>query len=224
MKDIVVIIEDENDLLELMEFHLSRAGYDVVGFLDTKGARNFLEEEEVSLMIVDRNLKGVEGSEFVRDLRRENINIPVIFATAKDSDREVEEGFVRGGDDYIKKPFNMNELVLRAKAIIVRTSNKQNILRIRDITLNTESREVFVDNKKIELTKLEFNLLEIFMRNKNRALDRDYLLREIWRDEAEYNSNTVTVSIGRLIKKIDPQKRKNYIKSVRQIGYMLCGD
>ena len=108
MSDTIVIIEDEPDLLDLLEFHIQKAGFDAVGFLDVKYVRNFLAEEKCALMIVDRNLGRTEGSEFVLSLRNEGINVPVIFVTAKDSDKEVEEGFLRVGDDYIKKPFNMN--------------------------------------------------------------------------------------------------------------------
>ncbi|GHV08906.1 DNA-binding response regulator [Campylobacterota bacterium] len=224
MNETVIIIEDEPDLLELLEFHIQKAGFDAVGFSDTKNVREFLEEENCSLMIVDRNLGRVEGSEFVSILRKEGINVPVIFATAKESEKEVEEGFLRGGDDYIKKPFNMNELILRVKAIIARTEQKHQTQSFRDILLDIDARKAFIGGVDAGLTKLEFNLLEIFIKNRNRALDRDYLLEQVWRDEADYNRNTVTVSIGRLLKKIDPNKEKGYIKPVRQIGYILCDD
>ena len=97
-------------------------------------------------------------------------------------------------------------------------------MSFKDIVLNTDSRQAFIGGDEAKLTKLEFNLLEIFIKNKNRALDRDFLLEEIWHNETEYNRNTVTVSIGRLMKKIDPDKEKNYIKPVRAIGYILCDD
>ena len=120
MNETILIIEDNEDILELEELHLTKAGFDVLGFMDTKGVEQALEEESVSLMIVDRNLPNIEGSEFVKELRELGYDMPIIFVTAKDSDDNVQEGFLRGGDDYIKKPFNMNELVLRVKAHIDR--------------------------------------------------------------------------------------------------------
>ena len=118
----IVIIEDEEDLLELLEYNLQKAGFETVGFLSTKNVEKLLEEEKIDLMIVDRNLPHIEGSEFVKQLRESGINIPTIFATAKDSDDEVEEGFERGGDDYLTKPYNIKELILRIRAILKRTN------------------------------------------------------------------------------------------------------
>lgn len=223
MQASVLLIEDENDLLELMEYHLQKAGFETTGFLSTKKVEQFLDEERVDIMIVDRNLPGAEGSEFVQKLRQKGVEIPVIFVTAKDSSEAIEEGFLRGGDDYLTKPFNMNELVLRLKAILKRIHNEdREILYHRDITLNLKSREVFVEQKKIELTKLEFELLRTLIKHKNSVLNREVLLEEVWKDEAFYQDKTVNVAINRLKKKIDPSKTKNYIKSIWGVGYSLC--
>ncbi|MDR1614500.1 MAG: response regulator transcription factor [Campylobacteraceae bacterium] len=222
MKDTVVIIEDEQDLLELMEFHLNKAEFDAIGFLSVKNVEKFLSEETCALMIVDRNLKESEGSEFVDYLRKKGINIPVIFVTAKDKDSEVEEGFLRGGDDYLKKPFNMQELILRSKALINRTKHEAKKTGFKDILLNLESREAFVEDEKIDLTRLEFDLLNLFMQNKNSVLNRDFLLEQIWQNEEVFQEKTVNVAVSRLLKKIDPKKDKKYIKPVWGIGYILC--
>ena len=111
MKETIIIIEDNEDILELEELHLSSAVFDVIGFTSTKGVERVLEEEDVSLLIVDRNLPCVEGSEFVEYLRSLGYDMPLIFVTVQDSDKDVEEGFLRVGDDYLRKPFNFNELV-----------------------------------------------------------------------------------------------------------------
>ncbi|MCF6245311.1 MAG: response regulator, partial [Sulfurovum sp.] len=95
----IVVIEDEPDILELLEYHLTKEGYAVTGFLSTENVERFIEEENPSLMIVDRNLPGIEGSEFVLYLREQGYEIPVIFLTARDKDSDLEEGFVSGGDD-----------------------------------------------------------------------------------------------------------------------------
>jgi len=219
----IVIIEDEVDLLELQEYRLEKEGYKVTGFLSTKYVEDLLEEEDVDLMIVDRNLSGVEGSEFIKKIRAIGHQVPVIFVSAKNSDSDIEEGFLRGGDDYLTKPFNMNELVLRVKSIIRRTSNiEDGVLLYRDITINLDQRVVRVEEEEVKLSKLEFELLSYMIQNKNIVMDRYQLLENVWKDEYEKSDGTVNVTVTRLKKKIDPQKEKNYIESVRGIGYKLC--
>ena len=134
----IVIVEDEEDLLELVEYNLQKEGYDVVGFLNTKNVEQMLLEESVDLLIMDRNLPGVEGSEFVQSLRKDGCTTPVIYLSAKSLDSEIEEGFVRGADDYITKPFNMKELLLRIKAVLRRTTKKvdDGVLVHRDLVLD----------------------------------------------------------------------------------------
>ncbi|MDH4944985.1 response regulator transcription factor [Sulfurimonas sp. C5] len=220
----IVIVEDEEDLLELLEYTLQKEGYETIGFLNTKTVAQILEEEEIDLMIMDRNLPGVEGSEFVSELREDGIDVPVIFLSAKDKEEHIEEGFVRGGDDYITKPFNMKELILRVKSILKRTSKKvaEGKLSYRDMVLDRSTRELKVDGKPVEVTKLEFDLLCEFITNKNSVLDRDYLLENVWQDSQNYQYKTVNVAINRLKEKIDPDKTKDYIQTVRGVGYKLC--
>ena len=221
---LIVVVEDEEDILELIEYNLSKEGFDMIGLLSTKTLKQVLEEEKVDLMIMDRNLPGAEGSEFVAELREEGINVPVIYLSAKDSDRDIEEGFLRGGDDYMTKPFNMKELVLRIKAMLRRTGNKNEvgIVTYRDIRLNLASREVTVGDTPVALTKLEFDLLHTLVKNQNIVLDRDYLLEHVWGGDEIYQDRTVNVAINRLKEKIDPDKNKEYIKTVRGVGYTLC--
>lgn len=220
----IVIVEDEEDLLELVEYNLQKEGYDVVGFLNTKNVEQMLLEESIDLLLMDRNLPGVEGSEFVQSLRKDGCTTPVIYLSAKSLDSEIEEGFVRGADDYITKPFNMKELLLRIKAVLRRTTKKvdDGVLVHRDLVLDKSSRTLSVDGKNVEITKLEFNLLSEFILNKNSVLDRDYLLENVWDGAEEYQYKTVNVAINRLKEKIDPDKTKEYIQTVRGVGYRLC--
>ncbi|MCK4974550.1 MAG: response regulator transcription factor [Sulfurimonas sp.] len=220
----IVIVEDEEDLLELIEYNLQKEGFEVIGFLNTKTVTQILIEEDVDILIMDRNLPGVEGSEFVQGLRKEGFTTPVIYLSAKNRDSDIEEGFMRGGDDYLTKPFNMKELILRVKAILRRISNKieDGTLSYRDIILDKSSRTLSVDGKNIDITKLEFNLLCEFVLNKGNVLERDYLLENVWNDGEEYQYRTVNVAINRLKEKIDPDKTKDYIQTVRGIGYKLC--
>ena len=220
----IVIVEDEEDLLELMEYNLEKEGFEVIGFLNTKTVEQILEEEDIDILIMDRNLPGVEGSEFVSKLRSEGNTIPVIYVSAKNSDLDIEQGFDRGGDDYLTKPFNMKELILRIKAILRRTSKKidDEIISYRDLVLDKNLRTLKVDGNIVDITKLEFELLSEFIQNKNRVLDRDYLLENVWDDGEEYQYRTVNVAINRLKEKIDPNKTKDYIQTVRGVGYKLC--
>lgn len=224
MNALILIVEDEQDILELMEYHLAKEGFETIGFLNTKHVLNALEEENVDLILMDRNLPGAEGSEFVESLRKRGIHTPVIFVSAKQKDEEIEQGFERGGDDYITKPFSMKELILRVRAILRRTKklSSQGALLYRDISLNLASRSVAIEEKEVELTKLEFDLLHALILNQNIVLDRDFLLEHVWGGDEVYQDRTVNVAINRLKEKIDPDKSKEYIKTVRGVGYTLC--
>lgn len=216
----ILIIEDNEDLLELEKFHLMKEGYKVIGVTSTKRVEAILGKESIDLMLVDRTLPHVEGSEFIGYLRDKGMTTPVMFVSAKDTDEEIEEGFLRGGDDYLRKPFNMKELLYRVKAILRRTSSiEYERLAARDIVMDFNTRKTYIENGEVELTKLEFELLSLFIKNKNRALEREYLLQNIWNDNEDTQKRTVNVSINRLKKKIDPHDDKEYIVPVRGIGY-----
>ena len=218
MNETILIIEDNEDILELEELHLSNAGFDVLGFMDTKGVMQALEEESVSLMIVDRNLPNVEGSEFVKELRELGYDMPVIFVTAKDSDDNVQEGFLRGGDDYIKKPFNMNELVLRVKAHIARYVGVSNRVKYKELLLDKDSNTALLNGKALKLTNLEFKLIEYLIKNRNRVVPRDELLEELWQEDVGYKS--VNMAVSRLKSKLE--QSDSYIEAVRGVGYKIC--
>jgi len=219
----IVIIEDEEDILELVEYHLQKAGFETMGFLSTENVEQFLEEENPALMIVDRNLPNVEGSDFVEKLRSLGYNIPVIFLTAKDKESDLEEGFERGADDYMTKPFNPKELVLRVKAILKRSGFIQSErLKHRDIVMDIKRHELTIAGEVIDITNLEFELLHTFMKNPNQALERDFLREEVWKDEGmDFHDKTINVTISRLKRKIDPEGTKEYLVPIRNVGYKL---
>ena len=211
MESLIVVIDDEEDMLDLLEYNLTKAGYEVLGFLNTSKIEQLLNEENVDLLIVDRNLPGVEGSEFIKNLRLKGYNNSVIFLSAKTSMDEQLEGFEAGGDDYITKPFEINNLLARIKAVLKRTKKKADIYKFKDIFINLTNAEVLIGNKNVELTKLETNLLVEFIKNKNILLTRDYLLSAIWNDENS-SEKTVNIAIKRLREKIDPTREKKIYK------------
>lgn len=218
----IVVIEDEEDILDLIEYHLSKEGYTVTGFLSTENVEQFLEEENPSLIISDRNLPGMEGSEFVTYLRESGYDIPVIFLTAQDKDYELEEGFAAGGDDYICKPFSPKELTLRVKALLKRSGvlQKQERIKYKHLTMDLVKKVLTIDGQTVPLTNLEFNLLHTFMKHIDKSLTRDFLRDEVWGVEGDgVNDNAVNVAINRLKNKIDPQNEQNYFHPVWGVGY-----
>ncbi len=219
----IIVIEDEPDILELLEYHLEKEGYSVAGFLSTENVEQFLEEENPDLMIVDRNLPGVEGSEFVSKIRELGYDIPVLFLTARDKESDLEEGFHSGGDDYMTKPFSSKELLLRIAALLKRSgATSSDKVKYRDLILDLQKRELFIESKRIELTNLEFKLLHTFVKNPHQPLDRDFLRDEVWGDDsANFHDKTINVAMNRLKKKIDPEGVKEYFAPVWGVGYKL---
>jgi len=218
----IIVIEDEEDILELIEYHLSKEGYTVTGFLSTENVEQFLEEETPSLLLVDRNLPGMEGSAFVAYLREIGYDIPVIFLSAKDKESELEEGFEAGGDDYISKPFSPKELTLRVKALLKRSGalQKQQRIKYKLITMDLAKKDLTIEGQIVSLTNLEFNLLHTFMKHIDKALTRDFLRDEVWGSDGDgVNDNAVNVAINRLKNKIDPQNEQNYFHPVWGVGY-----
>lgn len=218
----IVVIEDEVDILELIEYHLGKEGYSVTGFLSTENVEQFLEEESPSLMLVDRNLPGMEGSEFVAYLRTIGYDIPVIFLTAKAKESELEEGFEAGADDYMCKPFSPKELTLRVKALLKRSGalQKQEKIKYKSLTIDLNNKDLIMKGSIVSLTGLEFKLLHTFMKYINKPLARDFLRDEVWGVQGEnINDNAINVAINRLKNKIDPQNEQNYFHPVWGVGY-----
>jgi len=221
-KALILIVEDEEDILELVEYTLQKEGYDTIGFLNTQKLSQVLEEEEVHLILMDRNLPSSEGALCVKELRDKGYDTPVVFLTAKDQPKDIIDGFEMGADDYITKPFDINELVFRVRAILKRTQkNYDDNLRVRDIIYKAQSKEIYIEDLKLNLTKLELSLLLEFMKNRNILLTREYLLNSVWGYSQEKKEKSVNVAVKRLKEKIDPDKSKDYIKSIRGEGYIF---
>lgn len=222
-KNTILIVEDEEDILELLEYTLQKEGYETIGFLSiTDKVSNVLDEENIDLILMDRNLPGVEGSAYIEEIKAKGYNNPVIYVTAKDATDDILEGFVRHADDYITKPFNLKELSARVKAVINRTANKVDVLKVKDITYKASNKKFSINDQAVELTHLEHDLLLEFMKNKDILLSREHLLETVWEDSFDKKLKTVNVAIKRLKSKIDPDNTKEYIKSIRGEGYIFC--
>lgn len=222
-KKLILIVEDEEDILELLEYTLQKEGFETIGFLSiSNNVTKILDEEDVDLILMDRNLPGAEGSVFIDSIKAKGYNNPVIYLTAKDKNEDIIEGFERHADDYITKPFNLKELAARVKAVIKRASNEIEILKVKDIIYKASNKKFYIQDEEIELTHLEHDLMLEFVKNKDILLSREHLLETVWEDSFDKKLKTVNVAIKRLKAKIDPQGQKEYIKSIRGEGYIFC--
>ena len=216
----ILIVEDEPDILELLEYTLEKE-YEIIGCLDTSRVKDILDQETIDLILMDRNLPNVEGSVFIQELRKLGYSQNVIYLTAKDADENILEGFERGGDDYITKPFNIDILKARIKSVINRTKKNHEVIKVRDIVYNANQKRFVIGGEDVNLTHLEHDLLLEFIKNIDILLSRDILLENVWEDSMDVKSKTVNVAIKRLKEKIDPLGNKEYIKSVRGEGYIF---
>ena len=220
---LILIVEDEEDILELLEYTLQKEGYETIGFLKIdKNVRNILNEEQIDLILMDRNLPGIEGTTFINEIKKQGYSNPVIYVTAKDNDEDIIQGFDSHADDYITKPFNLKELCARVKAVIKRSSKEVDVLKIKDIVYKSSNKKFYIDNIEVELTNLEHDLLLEFIKNKDILMTREHLLNTVWEDSFDKKEKTVNVAIKRLKAKIDPDGTKDYIRSVRGEGYIFC--
>jgi len=223
MNKLILIVEDEEDILELLEYTLQKEGYETIGFLNIdKNVKKVLDEEQIDLILMDRNLPGVEGTTFINEIKKQGYSNPVIYVTAKDNEEDIIEGFDSHADDYITKPFNLKELCARIKAVIKRSSKEVDVLKIRDIVYKSSNKKFFIEDKEIELTHLEHDLLLEFIKNKDILMTREHLLAKVWEDSFDKKEKTVNVAIKRLKAKIDPDGTKDYIRSIRGEGYIFC--
>lgn len=220
---LILIVEDEEDILELLEYTLQKEGYDTIGFLSVnEKLEKILEEEQVDLILMDRNLPGIDGTEFINKIKEKGYINPVIYLTAKDKDEDILDGFESHADDYITKPFKIKELLARINAVIKRSSKAIDILKIRDIKYKASNKKFYIEDEEVELTHLEHDLLLEFIKNKDILMTREHLLENVWEDSFDKKLKTVNVAIKRLKSKIDPENKKEYIKSVRGEGYIFC--
>ena len=223
MNKLILIVEDEEDILELLEYTLQKEGYETIGFLNIdNNVKKVLDEEQIDLILMDRNLPGVEGTTFINEIKKQGYSNPVIYVTAKDNEEDIIEGFDSHADDYITKPFNLKELCARIKAVIKRSSKEVDVLKIRDIVYKSSNKKFFIEDKEIELTHLEHDLLLEFIQNKDILMTREHLLSSVWQDSFDKKEKTVNVAIKRLKAKIDPDGKKDYIRSIRGEGYIFC--
>lgn len=219
----ILIIEDEVNLSNFIRLELEYEKYEVlVAFEGRDGLAKALDED-INLILLDLMLPGLNGIEVCRRIRAAK-NTPIIMITARDSVLDRISGLDSGADDYISKPFQIEELLARMRAIFRRmdSGNQSNHKLIyKDIELDLEARVVKREHAMIELTKKEFDLLKLLMKNVNRVLTREVLLEEVWGYDTLIETNIVDVYISYLRAKINQGDQDSYIQTVRGSGYVL---
>lgn len=217
----ILIIEDEKQIARFIELELKHEGYDVYVCYDGKEGLKKVEEIHPDLILLDIMLPGINGIEVCRKVRQYS-NVPIIMVTAKDDIPDKVMGLDSGADDYVTKPFAIEELLARIRAAL-RKSKQLNIIRevlnIADLTIDTSKRIVKRAGKIIELTKREYDLLEYLVRNKGIVLTREQILENVWGYYYMGDTNVVDVYIRYLRSKVDEGFKTKLIHTVRGVGY-----
>lgn len=218
----ILLVDDDRNISEILEFNLKNEGYEVESVFSAEDALK-LHVADFNLILLDVMMGGMSGFKMAEKLRNENITVPIIFLTAKDTENDMLTGFSVGGDDYIPKPFSIKEVIARVKAVLKRSGassnnlSTENVLSVGGLAIDFELKEVFIDGDKIELTKTEFEVLSLLARNPEKLFSRERMIVTIWRESPYVTERTVDVHIARLRKKM--KKYANLITNRSGYGY-----
>ena len=218
----ILIVEDESDIRELLTYNLQREGFEVVGAANGEDALEALKSEQLQLIVLDLMLPDISGLEICRHIRRDSAlsRLPVIMLTAKGEEVDRIVGFELGADDYVTKPFNIREMILRVKAVLARSKTTPaagKSLRRGPLTIDSEQYEASVDGRQLSLTATEFRLLHHLAAHPGFARNRDELLDVIWGEDKFVTPRTVDTYIRRLREKLGPAG--DMIQTLRGVGY-----
>lgn len=220
----ILIIEDEQKIARFLELELKYEGYMVDKAYDGRSGLEKALEDDVSLIILDIMLPGLNGVEVCRRIRQSS-QVPIIMLTAKDSTMDKVMGLDTGADDYVTKPFAIEELLARIRVALkhkgMTSAQPSNILSINGLKLDLDKHLVTYNEESIDLTKKEFDFLQYMMENKNMVLTRDQILEKVWGYSYFGDTNVVDVYIRYLRSKIDDRFKKKFIHTIRGVGYLL---
>jgi len=201
----ILIVDDEKDLCEILEFNLSSEGFITEVALSAEEAMK-KQLDTFDLILLDVMMGEMSGYKMASKVRKElKLAIPIIFLTAKTSENDLLTGFNVGGDDYISKPFSIREVIARVKAILKRGVSESfsgNIFKIQELEVDTVSKNVSIDNKPVNLTRKEFEILALLVKHQGQYIEREDILNRIWSDDVIVTERNVDVNIARLRKKI----------------------
>ena len=217
----ILIVEDESSISDFVKLELEYEGYQVSIKEDGREGLKEALENDYDLIILDIMLPSMNGFEICRRLKREK-NTPIIMLSAKDSVTDKVNGLQIGADDYIPKPFAIEELLARINAIFRRVDSLDNhIVKFKDLVINRNSRTVSRNDKEINLTNKEYELLMILIDNKDKVVTRDELLEKIWGYEYEPETNVRDVYVRYLRSKLNNENKEEYIQTIRSVGYIM---
>ncbi len=222
MQPKILLVEDEEKLAKFIEMELGYEGYEVTVANDGLSGLMAARDSEPDLVLLDWMMPGLSGVEVCRRLRSTGFKEPVILLTAKDDVSDRVAGLDAGADDYVVKPFSIEELLARVRAHLRRNQPQEvDTLQFQDLTLNRKTREVKRGSRSIELTAKEFDLLEYLISHPRQVLTRDRILEEVWGYDFMGDSNIIEVYIRYLRLKLEAENEKRLIQTVRGVGYVL---
>jgi len=223
----IIVVEDEAPLAELLKYNLQSEGYDVVHAADGEDAELLLSEQSFDLAILDWMIPKISGIELCRRVRNrtETQSLPIILLTARGEETDRVRGLTTGADDYVTKPFSVQELMARIKALLRRTAPERmsDILISGEITMDRSAHKVTRGSREVRLGPTEYKMLEVFMESQRRVLSRSQLLDRVWGQSSEVDERTVDVHIGRLRKSLIRGNDSDPIRTVRGAGYVFDG-
>ena len=224
MTDHILLVEDDPRLSEFIEAELRLEGYRVTVAPNGMDGLSMARDTQPDLLILDWMLPGISGLDVCLRLRNTGIQVPIIMLTAKDEVPDRVVGLNAGADDYVTKPFSMEELLARVKARLRRTHPEApDLLEFEDLTLNRLTREVYRGKQLIALTAKEFDLLELLLRHPRQVITRDQILEKVWGYDFMGESNIIEVYIRALRIKLEASTPKRLLHTVRGVGYVLRG-
>lgn len=222
MKAHILVVEDEAKLAQFIKMELEFEDYQVTHAADGFAGLSAAREIQPDLILLDWMLPGISGPEICRRLRQTGDKVPIIILTAKDEVSDRVTGLDAGADDYVVKPFSIEELLARVRANLRREQEEEtDLIQFSNLTLNRSTREVFRDRRSIELTAKEFDLLEYLLSHPRQVLTRDQILERVWGYDFMGDSNIIEVYIRYLRLKLEEQKEQRLIQTVRGVGYVL---
>src|SRR5512142_1835122 len=221
MKERVLVIEDDEAILKMLRRSLVYEGYQVDTAIEGQSGLNLARDEHPDIVVLDWMLPGMDGLEVCRRLRSGG-NIPILMLTAKDTIQDRVQGLDAGADDYLVKPFELDELLARIRALLRRTQpERSQVLQFADLTLDTGTRQAYRKGRVISLTAKEYDLLELFLRHPRQVLTREMIFDRVWGYDFGGESNVLDVYIRYLRQKLEIEGETRLIHTVRGVGYVL---
>ena len=215
----ILIVEDETGIIQFLQQGLEEEGYTITTAFDGLKGFELSQKENFDLILLDWMLPKMTGVELCKAIRLKNSKTPILFLTAKDTVQETIEGLKAGANDYIKKPFNFDELVERIK-IHFRKKKEDEILTLGTIEIDIAQHQVKEKKNEVALTQREFELLTYLVRNKGKVCTRTQIIEDVWDIHFEYDTGVIDVFMNGIRKKLNLKIEQDYIKTVRGVGYI----